>query len=56
MEDEKKPCCELKYEDLTITCHETDDGYRVELTGDKDRIREWKKSCCREGGSGFKCC
>ena len=36
----EKVCCEFRLgEDLEMKCVETDDGFRIELKGDKEKLR-----------------
>jgi hypothetical protein len=36
----EKVCCEFKCgEDFEMKCVETDDGYRIEIKGDKEKIK-----------------
>lgn len=43
----EKVCCEFKYgDDFEMKCIETDDGYRIEVKGDKEKLKEHGPGCC----------
>lgn len=53
----ERSCCEFRQEDgLEVKVFETENGYRIEMKGDKDKVREWKQSCCGEKSFRFSCC
>jgi hypothetical protein len=60
----EKVCCEIKCgEDFEMKCVEIDDGYRIEIKGDKERIKgRFPGFCCgsfggaHSGHSGGCCC
>jgi hypothetical protein len=46
----EKVCCEFKKgDDIHVKCVETDDGYRIEVKGNKEVLKKWKESCCTPG-------
>lgn len=50
-----KVCWEFKKgEDIQVRCLETDDGYRIEVKGDKEALKKWKRMCCVPTGDS--CC
>ena len=43
----EKVCCEFKCgEDFEMKCIETDEGYRIEVKGDKEKLKEHFPGCC----------
>lgn len=59
----EKICCEFKCgEDFEMRCVETDDGYRIEIKGDKEKVKSrFSGFCCgpvgvTQSGSGGGCC
>ena len=42
----EKVCCEIKCgDDFEMKCVETDDGYRIEIKGDKAKLKERMGDC-----------
>lgn len=53
----EKVCCEVKCgDDFEMKCVETDDGYRIEVKGDKEKLKaQMKDRCCGPfGGMQFR--
>jgi hypothetical protein len=43
----ERACCEFKCgADFEMKCIETDEGYRIEVKGDKDKLKEHGPGCC----------
>ena len=42
----EKVCCELKCgDDFEMKCVETDEGFRIEVKGDKEKLKEHHQGC-----------
>jgi len=55
-----KVCWEFKKgEDIRVRCLETEDGYTIEVKGNKEALKQWKQMCCvpmSEMCKGTICC
>ena len=55
-----KVCWEFKKgEDIRVRCLETEDGYTIEVKGNKEALKQWKQMCCAPTGEicrGTICC